>query len=250
MNKYFRKQVVVLGTEVDFLKAVKEFLLSNTLIPFTLESENLTNTDGEANYLNFTSEDYKLEIISFITNTSSERVDLNVKIYKNNEEKTLLLDSHPNYVVDRARTREYIATRRYHFLFVVGDNLNFFYIGSAPTPYANATNFLRLYTPETGYVYTSPTFQPSSEIEFTHYTYPEYKYWLIPHTFTGPMSELILSNFLDIKVKKGGSYAGKLDGCCSLGGGVEGKFYRDENNILIFCFGSNACFKLEEEVSW
>jgi hypothetical protein len=249
MNKYIMKTVSVNGTEVDFFNALKSFFTTNSVMPFTLESEKLTNTEGEANFIKLINDDYKLEIVSTAKDDASTSYFFTFKLYKNADNE-VLHGTKQLSISDQKALRKVATARSLTAFLAKGDNIDFIYFGSHTASYGKGNGFyyIKSATTETGFIKAFAE-NSTDPFTFTDYETGGIVYNIAPyHTTSTATDTLIMDSELALKSKSNSFYCGTVVDCYGLGGGVKGMFYKDNNDTLLYCFESNACFKLEERV--
>ena len=91
----------------------------------------------------------------------------------------------------------------------------------------------------------------TNSFRFTDYETHSIDYAIAPyHTTSTAVDTLIMDSELALKTKEDNFYCGTVLDCYGLGGGIKGMFYKDSNDILLYCFETNACFKLENKVEF
>ena len=248
MNNYIMKTISVNGTEVDFLTALRDFFISNSVMPFTLDSENLTNTDGEANFITLVNDDYKLNFLSPASDDSTA-ASITITLSKNNESETII-GKYSITCCTTTTTREGFSSRICPLFIVKGDNIDFIGLGNNNSSYGKGSGFyyIKSSTSEVGAI-SATSASTVNGFSFTDYETNAVSYTLAPyHTTSTSVDTLIMDSELGIKSKSTNYYCGTMLDCYGLGGGAKGTFYKDSNGTLLYCFDTNCCFKLVNKV--
>lgn len=252
MNNYIMTTVSINGTEIEFFEKLRDFFIGNTVMPFTLESENLTNTTDQANFVKLVNEAYELEILSPCANdtaTSSETLKFTLR--KNNEDKIQIFAFSVMSYTQRS-TRVASVPRMYPIFIIKGENFELLNISNYNSPHgkSNGIFYINAATSEVGNINAFITnISTGSSYSFTDYDTNTVPYILAPyHSISTATDTLIMDSELAIKNKNTNYYCGALLDCHGLGGGVKGNFYKDSEGTLLYCFETNCCTKLENKV--
>ena len=249
MNNYIMKKINIYGTEIQLLEAIRDFLISNTVMRFSLIEENFTDTSDKKNSIKLENDDYILEVYGESTTNTSTSNGISWYLFKNNEDKTPLFTFTTNSA-STSVTRIASTPRIINIFILKGDNLEFINVGSYSSTYGknNSPYYMRMSTSDVGLVYCINT--SSSTPEVIDYETRTLCYELCPyHELAASDDTLILDSELPLCMTTYTKYySGIVNDCFGLGGGIVRTFYKDSNGTPLYCFANNCCFKLENKV--
>lgn len=253
MAKYILANINIYGTEAEHLAAIRDFFVNNELMQWEVVSEQLNNDDDVPNSLLLKNGACRIEIISSADDNLKTNIDYTCKTgYANGN-----YNSGSTYVgikITDYMTRKQNSNR--YFKILLGYNDGAFLLNmsgySKAGGYAISTPFL-LKTSLGSTDVASATIADASymvrtfgkaDIGVDNYTPVPY------HDDSTTDDTLILDTELAVKEESGKYHPDTLFNCYGLGGGEIGKFYKDEDGTVLYCFSNNCCFKLGEEVEY